>query len=172
MLAFNPVPWLDKHTGTVSAVLTLVLAAITYWYVRLTSGLLHEARTERNDRRERELSEQARLIGGYLRVGGNYAPSRTFGPGYGPGICMLTVTLVNASQLPVRAVRGRAYRTDTGGHFGDFNQVPVLTPGQQDVGMDIPLELSGSMLLRMEFDDDAGVRWLKYESHDQPLRRL
>src|SRR5438552_15429218 len=120
MFGFNLLTWLDKHNGTVSAALTLVLAVITYLYVRLTrryveltSGLLDEARTERNDRHEREMNEQARHVGGYLEVGHDFAPSKSLA-GFGLGIRLLTLNLVNASPLPVRRVIGHVYRTDTG----------------------------------------------------------
>ena len=162
-MSASAVTWLDDHAGSVSTLLTFMLVVVTILYARITFGLLVSAKTDRDDRRERELSEQARLIGGYLGV----RPT----PGL-PRNATLVLTLVNASKLPVRAVTGRVFRTDTGEHFQDFNTTVVLDPGEALTSMQIPDALSGSMLLRVEFDDDAGVRWRKYESEDRPLVRV
>src|SRR5437870_4764871 len=83
MFGFNLLTWLDDHSGSVSAITTIILAGITAWYalttqrafgltetyVKHTEGLLDAARAERQDRLDREVSGQARLASAFTTQG-------------------------------------------------------------------------------------------------------
>jgi hypothetical protein len=161
-MSASTVTWFDEHVGSVSATLTFVLIVVTIIYASITYGLLLSAKTKRDDRRDREQSEQARLIAGHIAITGR-----------APEFVMITANLVNASRLPVRAVTGRLYRTDTDEHVKDFETLVVLAQqSEARPSIRVAVELSDKLLLRIDFDDDAGVRWRKYESEDQPLVRV
>jgi hypothetical protein len=169
VLGFNLITWLDRHSGSVSALLTLVLVVITAVYVALTSGLLKEARTERSDRREREVSEQARLVGGDISYKAYETRPRDAPEGTSP----LTLTVTNESPLPVRAVVGQLSAKDTTTLLQTFpHYIVTLRHETRTTLVHLRPEEKVEFELHLEYDDDAGIRWRKYESHDRPLRRL
>jgi len=145
----------------VTAALTAVLVIVTAIYVKITAGLLSEARTERQARVERELSEQARLVGGYIAL---------TAVGHPPGHAMLHVHLVNSSPLPVRGVHASVHYIERPGVAANF-LTSVLNPGEFEDKQTIP-EPTSPMRLILDFDDDSGQRWRKYESDTEPLKRL
>ena len=52
--------------------ITGVLVVITGYYAYATQGLLRAAQAERQDRLERERSEHARLVGGYITIDADF----------------------------------------------------------------------------------------------------
>jgi hypothetical protein len=160
MLATQWLDTLDKHSGSAIAFVTAVLVIVTIFYVVITARLLNEAETERVDRRRREESEQARLVGGHI----------DFVWSDGDEATMLRLTVHNASPLPIRDLRGSVYR---GTHLLDsYDPIPVVRPGTDVAWMSVPQDVGEGFRLQMDFDDDNGYRWRKYESIDLPLRRL
>jgi hypothetical protein len=145
----------------------VTLVVVTAVYVVITSRLVHAASQDRADRLERDRSEQARNIGGYIESLGDNGGMTT--------ICMY---VVNASPLPIGAVKGRLRRMGSGDAVGDFSEVVVLQGGQKEANRRptaqrmLASNLATNLLLWLEFDDDDGQKWRKYESDDVPLRRL
>jgi hypothetical protein len=138
----------------------MVLVIVTVAYVVITAKLLKEAETERTDRRQREESEQARLIGGHVDF--------VWSPG--DDTEMLRLTVHNASPLPIRDLRAGVFR---GARLLDsYAPIPVVQPGVEEAWMSVPQDVGEGFRLQMDFDDDNGYRWRKYESSDSPLRRL
>ncbi len=141
---------------------TLLLAAITAWYAWITHGLLREAQLDRARLLERDESDQARLIGGYVEA--IHTDS---------GVSTLQLTIVNASPLPIRWIVGRA-RLATGAEVR-FGSVPLIPGGRQiDVHETIADNLARGLFIdiSLDFNDDNGQGWRKNEQHQVPLRKL
>jgi hypothetical protein len=166
MACLNLFDWLDQHSGSATALVTLVLACITSVYVYFTHGLLTEARKESENRKERELNEQARFVGGHIDwTGENRSANRS----------SLTLTVENESPLPVRAVVGHVHdRSEPHAYLFSFTSMPVVRHSETTSTVHVPYNeyKDKSLVLYLDFDDDAGTRWRKYESEDAPLRRL
>lgn len=143
-----------------TTLLTALLAALTWWYARSTRLLLRHAEIERDDRRDRELSEQARLVGGYIRL---LSVNRH------QGLCILDVHVVNASLLPVRGV---VVTVRWGSDPVFVHEFPVVEPGNVKCMAEAPAEAERDMRLLLDFYDDNGVRWRKYWTIEEPLIRL
>src|SRR5438270_10329615 len=89
----------------------------------------------------------------------------------------LTMTLYYRSTLPVRGVLGHLHDAKTGERVAEFPSISVVETGPRVANptVNVPIEASPDereLVLQLDFDDDAGVRWRKYESHEIPLRRL
>jgi hypothetical protein len=151
--------WLNKYAATIQAVsavvtvgVTALLARYTRRYMNLTKNLVDAATAERTDRLETERREQAKNVGGYIE----FASLRPEGQ-------VLVLVVVNASQLPIRDVRGIVMRKDVSppAVVATFSPIPVVDPGSDRTQVFISPELR-TLALEMQFDDDAGVRWSKY----------
>jgi hypothetical protein len=57
-------------------------------------------------------------------------------------------------------------------HLTDYEHMPVVPNGVSDAFMDVTENGGEGLRLQMEFDDDNGCRWRKYESLEEPLRRI
>jgi len=107
------------------------------------------ARIERQ-RHEDSLSEQARLLGAYVKLG-------PFAPEPLPGRTRWIVVIGNASKLPIHSVRGELFDGDGNGLGGtppcdlvepeSVKELPVQVPSTPKVG------------IRVTFRDDAGNLW-------------
>jgi hypothetical protein len=142
-------------------------AAAVALQAKIANDLLDAARDERDDRRKRERSEQARLVGGYLAWSDRLMSS---------GKRRLLLHLVNASPLPVRRVIGHVYDVETAELVHQFSEKSVLepsTPASPEWVFSHDLPAGGTQFgLQLDFDDDSGVHWRKYESDDKPIREL
>lgn len=143
---------------------TVVLVGVTAVYAMFTFGLLREARRDRRQRDFRELSEQARQVGGNIHWTGGDATRRT-----------LTLELFNVSRLPVRRVLGTVFDAQTGERVGHFRHLSALVGEGRFREMKLPeaeFPDTRSLRLVLDFDDDNGTRWRKYESEGAPPRQL
>lgn len=144
-------------------VATAVLAVITLAYVLITRGLLLEARADRERLLARDESEQARLVGGYIAWITDHG-----------GLAMLGLRVVNTSPLPIRAAKGVLVDPATGAQVMDFPEISVIPENSADEAeLHVASNIARMALhLRLDFDDDNGQGWRKYESAEVPLRKL
>lgn len=145
------------------ALLGLPLGTVTDWIESLgTAGALAATaavlRVEQRNRFADERQRQAKAVGGYLHWESQH------------GVDVLTATVHNASELPLRAVYVIAYDRDrSSGLPLRFPEIPVIRPGSsRDVSIDNPGMSRAYMVLC--FDDDLGVTWRKYGS--RPLEEI
>jgi hypothetical protein len=157
--------WLNSNAAAIQAVsavvtvvVTFLLARYTRNYMNLTKQLVDAASTERSDRLESNRREQAKNVGGYIE----FASLRTQGQ-------VLVLVVVNASRLPIRDVRGTVVRADMNPsqHVATFLPLPVVNPGVDRTQVIVDPKLR-KLALKLQFDDDSGVRWIKY-GPDGPL---
>ena len=149
----------DLATWAAAAVGLLAFGAVVLGL--FIEGSRRKADIQRLDeqRHEDQISQQARLIGGYLEWVSlpsvrNGLISRTLG-----------IHVINASQLPVRNVQGILTALGTfDPTLARSETVLVLVPG----GRQIDVEMLGGPAdyqLQLQFDDDAGIQWTKYGSN-------
>lgn len=97
-------------------------------------------------------SAQARLISGWYDFVSNTG-----------GELVAQMTIINASQLVVRDVRGYLFEVD-GVQRAAFNPVRVQQPGSPGEAYITADGLPPNLELLLAFTDDAGIRWLKYST--------
>jgi hypothetical protein len=140
----------------VSAVVSFLAfgAVVTGLFVERSRRRSDIARLDRQ-RREDQLSAQARQVGAYLEWTG---PARVEnGLSWRP----LAIHVTNASDLPVRNVQGLLSVAGTFGPNPTFSStVPVMTPGNTQI--DITMLSENEYQLQLQFEDDAGMQWTKY----------
>lgn len=109
---------------------------------------------QRNRRADLEQA-QARMIGAHI----------DWHPGGVAGRHPLTMTVTNASPLPIRCVTGFVREVDDlSGSRGwiQLESIPVVPQGTSSKSVYTKSGDALSWHLVIEFDDDAGVRWCKY----------
>ena len=145
---------------------------LTETYVKHTEGLLDAAPL--NDETVwigKSANRHGLLARSPLRAS-TYTTSFTLA-GFETGVTKVNMIVTNHSDLPIRRIVGRLYRKDTRGHFAAFEEIDVVIGrGDRPVTIDAPTQLAGELNLQLDFDDDAGYRWRKYESIDRPLRLM
>ena len=117
---------------------------------------------------ELAVSHQARLVGGYIESG----------PEFTRGLKAVTLTVVNASPLPIHDIEGFLISTADGHLVGRYDPVPVILGDPHRSGPLISrqqhaevAEVDAGLRLVLDFTDDAGRRWRKYGSLEEPLAR-
>jgi hypothetical protein len=151
----HPIDW----TAVAAVVAALSLFALVF-------GQLLQGRRRGEDLRRQNFlleSEQARKVAGYLEVTGTTSND----------LRIVQLWLVNESDLPVRAVK--AIVRDVESHHDQLvNPVFMLYAHQRlkSLEMNFSLLEARSLYLVLEFDDDAGLRWLKYAHGRSVLERI
>src|SRR5690606_23432855 len=95
-------------------------------------------------------SDQARAVGGYIDLD----PSNPNGA--------LIASIVNASRLPIRAVRASVEDATNRGVVVTSAACPVVDPGPSPTVLTLPVPKASDWVLVLTFDDDAGLTWMKY----------
>lgn len=105
-------------------------------------------------------SHQARRVGAWIEFGGESA-----------GLTRVNMTVLNASELAVRRVKGYLFSAGATTVVASFLEIPVLKPEESLIALDVP-NCPPKLVLMLVFDDDSGTRWRKYESLKRPLRQM
>jgi hypothetical protein len=154
-LSFHPTSTEAEWVGAIGTVLA---------FVGLAVGLIAEARRRGIDLREHSFqlaSEQARQVAGFLD---------NLGIGSTDGDRRLNVTIINASNLPIRAVRALVRRIADDAELTSVDH-PIVQAGHTDTVATVRTPADEPVYVVLDYDDDAGVRWRKYD-RDRPLKRL
>jgi len=80
----------------------------------------------------------------------------------------IELVVVNASALPVRALRGVVVDDSSGETAIEFGTAPWVLPcsEEQVLGepVQVPARLIGDLRLELVYEDDAGATWRKYRA--------
>jgi hypothetical protein len=162
------ISWTDLDPGSqadwvqaIGTTLALVFLAAGLWRERRLRRIDQKQRArDQTERDELRRSEHARLVGAHIDqidVIGDHD--------------VIEMTVTNASPLPVRNVIGYLHPLPSGRVPADevrsFLVIPVVRSGTEITRLQVPSAAAWRLVI--DFDDDAGDRWRKY---DGPLGRI